>query len=181
MIDLRGAEEAAELERSQNIGDDIRADLPGFVDHHARAAGMFVAVPTASQIARRKDDARAAAEIDAFEAGGFGEGRAVAFLVGQIAEFVIGSEKRIVGQQLAERAAGEDQRDLAAETLGEIGPTAAGVADDRAAVHHIAGELGANFLGERELVVSGEQECRQFAGIEGKMLEIGLDRAVVDA
>ena len=47
---------------------DVRPDLPGLVDHHPRAAGMLVAVPAAGQIAGREDHARAAAEIDPFQA-----------------------------------------------------------------------------------------------------------------
>ena len=96
VIDLRRTQEPAQLERAEDVGDQVRADLPGLVDHHARAARMLVAVPAAGQIARRKDHARAAAEVDPFQARSFDEGRAVALLVRQIAQLVVRGIDRLV-------------------------------------------------------------------------------------
>ena len=155
--------------------------LPGLVDHHADAAGMLVAVPAAGQVARRKDHARPAAEVDPLQAGRLAERRAVAPLVRQLAELVVGREDRLLGQHFPQRPRGKDQLDLAAEAVGEIVPAATGVAEDRAAVHHVAGQLLPDFVGELELVVPGQQQDRQLAGIEREMAEIDLDRPIVDA
>ena len=75
---------------------------------------------------------------------------------------------------------GKDQFHLVAERVGEILPAAAGVAENRSAVHDEAGELRAKLVGQRELVVPGEEQHRQLARIEGEMGEIDLDRAIVD-
>ena len=180
VIDLRAAQETPKLERAEDIRNQIRPKLPGLVDDNACAARMIVPVPTARHVARRKDHARATAEIDPFETGRLDKRRSVPFLIGQIAQFVIGRVDRLLGQHLAQGAAGKYQLDFTPERLGEIVPAAAGVADDRPAVEHVPREILPNLVVERELVVPGEQQRRQLAGIVGEVGKIGLDRPIVD-
>ena len=142
---------------------------------------MFVPVPAARQIARRKNHARAAAEINSFQAGRLGKGRAVALLVRQVAQLVIARVDRLLRQHFAQRPAGENQVDLAPKRFGKILPTAAGVADDRPAVHDVPGEPLADVVAQLELIVTGEKQHRQLAGIVGKMGEVDVDRPVVDS
>ena len=141
VIDLRGAEEPPKLETAEDIRNDVGTQLPGLGNYHAEAAGVLVAVPAAGQVARREDHAGAAAEVDPFEAGRPAEGRAIALLVGQVAELVVRRIDRFLGQHGVQGAAGEDQFNLAAERLGEIVPAATGVGNDCAAVHYVAGQF----------------------------------------
>ena len=100
-VDLRRAEEPAKLERAEDIGDQIGPDLPGLFDDDAGAARVLVPVPAAGQVPRgREDHARAAAEVDPFEAGRLAERRAVSPLVRQVAQLVVGREYRLLVQKL---------------------------------------------------------------------------------
>ena len=62
--------------------------------------------------------------------------------------------------KIKERAARKDYRHLPPERVGVIFPSAAGVAQDHAAVGHVPGQLGAHLVAESERLVSGEQQRR---------------------
>ena len=142
---------------------------------------VIVAVPAACEVGRRVDHGGAATHAQALEAGSGLVACAVSLLVGEVAQLVIRRKDRVVGRERAHRPVGENGLDLAAERVVEIFPAAASVADDHAAVEHVAGQPLPHLVAEVEAVVPGEEQGRQLPRVEREVLEVGLGLAVVDA